>query len=228
MLFFLSFATLWSHAFQSFSVSKLVLRKQYNNSFMLICKCKCKNLLLLLRYLHFNGCQTLRMKQGMSLYFILRQFSRGAFLGAWKEAPPRCIWNASPLPSLVSWWWGCSLHRSQWLALALHLALCLRATALLLAHWRKLSFSLLAFPWPSPWEPSKLCASSKFRYFQRWQKSKVNKYVSSSSMFSVTISPPQLPGHYSLLLLYHRCFVHLYRVLYALYFHFSSYLLEIH
>lgn len=58
---FLPFGTLRYHSFSSFSVSKLVLRKQSNNSFLL--KCKYNNLFFLRSYLHFNGCQALRTKQ---------------------------------------------------------------------------------------------------------------------------------------------------------------------
>lgn len=178
----------------SFSVWKLVLRKQCNNSFMLICNCKCKNLLLQ-RYLHFNGLQTLRMKQLMTLYFILRQFSGRAFLGAWKEVPPRCLWNASPPLSLVSCGEAApstEAHNLPWPCIWL----CVWEYQPYSWHagGEKLSFSLPAFPWPSPWGPSEFCASSKFKYFQDGRSPELTSIFWAAQCFLLLYHLPNFPG----------------------------------
>lgn len=83
--------------------------KQSNNSFMLQCKCKYKNLLFQ-RYLHFNGHQTLRKKQQTTCM----EFQAIELVGCFWVSERRCLWNVTP--HVVSRCWGCFLHRSQWLA----------------------------------------------------------------------------------------------------------------
>lgn len=104
----------------------------------------------------------------------------------------------------------------------------LRVAALFLAHWKgetQLFPTSIFFTMG----PSTFSAPSKFKYFQNSKRQivQLTNISLSSSTISFTVSLPQLPRHCLLLFLF-QWIVCLYRVLHALSFHFSSYLLVIH